>query len=281
MLELASGLSSPALRAIAELEQEVTEADGGRLKLEWATLRHRTGDRVEDVLWWEGDRLLGFLGIYGFEDAPELAGMVAPDARRRGIGSALLEAGIELCRERRGRDPLLIVPRHSSAGKRLALGRGGTLDHSEHALALTGDVPGGPSCAGLSLRPAGAADLPRVAELLALGFGQPAPVGLAERLDSPTQRTAIVELDGSSVGTLRVERNGDHASIYGFVVDPARQGRGIGRGALRLACEQLRADGAARIGLEVDVENDRALSLYTSVGFTPVVTEDYYAMPLS
>jgi ribosomal protein S18 acetylase RimI-like enzyme len=31
--------------------------------------------------------------------------------------------------------------------------------------------------------------------------------------------------------------------------------------------------------LEVDVDNDRALTLYTSVGFTPITTEDYFALP--
>ena len=65
------------------------------------------------------------------------------------------------------------------------------------------------------------------------------------------------------------------------MIDPAWQGRGIGLAALRRACEQLRAEGAHAIGLEVDVENDRALTLYTSVGFTPILTEDYFALPLS
>ncbi|MGZ6637938.1 MAG: GNAT family N-acetyltransferase [Solirubrobacteraceae bacterium] len=90
----------------------------------------------------------------------------------------------------------------------------------------------------------------------------------------------IVELSGSPVGTLRLRRDGNDARIYGFVIDPAVQGRGIGRAALRHACQQLRADGARRIGLEVDVES-RALALYTPVGFTPVITEDYFALPLS
>jgi ribosomal protein S18 acetylase RimI-like enzyme len=280
MLELTAGLSPRALRAIAELEQRVIEADGGRLKLEWGTLRRRRGDRVEDLLWWEGDRLLGFLGIYSFASSPELAGMVAPDARRRGIGTAMLESAMPLCRERGDRQPLLIVPRPSVAGKRLALRRGAVLDHSEHALVLYGDPAGGPDQPALELRPATAADLPHVAGLLEAAFGEPAPDGLADRLDSPHERTALVELSGSPVGTLRLRREGDDARIYGFAVDPSWQGRGIGRAALRRACEQLRADGARRIGLEVDVQNDRALGLYTSVGFTPVSTEDYFALPL-
>lgn len=256
------------------------EADGGRLKLEWGSLRHRGGDRVDDLLWWESDRLLGFLGIYGFDYSPELAGMVSPDARGRGIGSALLDAALALCGDRGDRRPLLIVPRPSRAGKRLALRRGGTLDHSEHALVLSGDPTRGSGERAITLRPAAMADLPFISCVLERGFGQPAPSGLAERLDSPREWTFIVELDASAVGTLRLRRDGDDARVYGFVVDPSWQGQGIGRAALRRACEQLRAEGAQRIGLEVDVENDRALTLYTSVGFTPIATEDYYSLPL-
>ncbi|MFL5860146.1 MAG: GNAT family N-acetyltransferase [Solirubrobacteraceae bacterium] len=281
MLELAAGLSSRSLQAIAELEQRVLEVDGGRLKLEWGTLRRRPGDRVEDLLRWEDDRLLGFLGIYGFDSSPELAGMVAPEARRRGIGTAIVDAALPLCRERSDRPPLLIVPRPSVAGKRLAQRRGGMLAHSEHALLLSGDPTIGPDQPGLALRRATEADLPLVARLLEAGFGMPAPDGLADRVNSPSEQTVIIELSGAPVGTLRLQRDGDDARIYGFVIEPGAQGRGIGRAALRHACQQLRADGARRIGLEVDVENDRALALYTSVGFTPVITEDYFALPLS
>ena len=68
--------------------------------------------------------------------------------------------------------------------------------------------------------------------------------------------------------------------MHGFVIDPAHQGRGIGRDVLRRACVELRARGASRVALEVAVENERALGLYTSIGFQPVLTEDYYRLPL-
>jgi len=276
VLKQAVGLTSGALQAIAELERQVVEADGGRVKLEWDNLRGRSGDRVEDLLWWEGERLLGFLGIYGFGQSPELAGMVAPDARRRGIGSALLDAAVPLCRERGDRPPLLVVPRQSIAGKRLALRRGGTLDHSEHHLVLSGQPTSGPHGPEISLRPATVADVPLVVSLLEQGFGWSGPDDLGNRLE----RTALVELRGAVVGTLFLERDDDEkASIFGFVVEPSLHGRGIGRAALRQACEQLRADGARRISLDVDVANDRALGLYASIGFTPVTTEDYFALP--
>ncbi|HLY49854.1 MAG TPA: GNAT family N-acetyltransferase [Solirubrobacteraceae bacterium] len=276
MLEQAAGLSPRALDAIAELERLVVAADGGRLKLEWGSLRRRAGDRVEDLLWWDGDRLLGFLGLYSFGSSLGLMGMVAPDARRRGIGTALLDAAIPICRARGTVKALLIVPRPSLPGKRLALRRGAVLDHSEHALSLSGEPTGAPRDSAVHLRPASASDLPLVSRLLEAGFGE-APL---DWLGSLQRGILVVEVNGSPVGTLGVTHDADEARIYGFVIDPARQGRGIGRAALRRACEELRAAGARRIGLEVAVDNDRALGLYTSVGFTPILTEDYYALPI-
>ena len=89
----------------------------------------------------------------------------------------------------------------------------------------------------------------------------------------------VIEFDGLSVGTMTVTRDGVDGGVYGFVVDPRWQGRGVGRDALRRACEQLRTDGASQIRLEVAVENDRALAIYTGAGFKPVITEDYFALP--
>lgn len=281
MLERASGLSPRDLEAIAELERTVIEADGGRLKLEWGRLRRRSGERVEDLLWWEGDRLVGFLGFYGFGSSLELAGMVAPDVRRRGIGNALLDAAEPLFRAWGCREALLIVPRPSAAGRRLALRRGAVLDHSEHALLLSGDPASGPREPTLSLRPATVADVAVVARVLEEGFGQPPPADLAAWIDSSRDRTLVLEVGGSPVGTMRLTQEGDDAGVYGFAIDPVWRGRGLGRDALRRACEQLRAGGARRIRLEVAVDNDRALGLYTSLGFRPVVTEDYFSLPLS
>lgn len=99
VLEFAHGLSDHALRAIADLEMRTVRTDGGRLKLEWAVLKDRAGRVVEDILYWDGDRVIGFLGLYAF-GAPivEIAGMVDPDARRRGIGTELLDAALPWAR---------------------------------------------------------------------------------------------------------------------------------------------------------------------------------------
>ena len=281
MIELARGLSPGDLRELAELEVRVLAADGGRLKLEWRVLRSRAGQDVEDVLWWEEDRLLGFLGLYSF-DAPtvEIAGMVDPAARRRGIATQLLDAALPICRERGYQRALLVTPRGSIAGPEFAQNRAAVLEHSEHALVLLEAPTEGPTDPRLTLRTATLADASELSRLLAAAFDEPA-IDLADRLAEDSARTVVVELDGAAVGTIRVTRDDDTAGIYGFAVDPAWQGRGIGRDVLRRVCRELRDEGIRRIGLEVAVENDHALGLYTSLGFNQTTTEDYYEFPLS
>ena len=275
MIDLRAGLSPAALDAIADLERRVVAADGGRLKLEWKTLRNRSGPDVEDVLWWDGDQLLGFLGIYAHA-APtlELAGMVDPAARRRGIGTALLDAGHRLCRERAHDAVLLVVPRPSDAGRSLALRRGAGHDHSEHALQLPGEPAEVPADPTITVREAAPDDRAALREILRLGFGWEPP----ESSDRDPS-ALVVERDGRPIGTARLHLDGDRAGVYGFAIHPGHQGRGIGRDVLHRLCRMARANGATTVELEVATDNDRALNLYTSVGFRPVTTEDYYALP--
>ncbi|MGI8666747.1 MAG: GNAT family N-acetyltransferase [Jatrophihabitans sp.] len=281
MLELARGLTPVAISALAELEARTLAADGGRLKLEWGVLHARTGRDVEDLLWWDGDRLLGYAGLYAFGlPTVELAGMVDPAARRRGIATALLDAALPICHDRGYRQVLLVTPRASVGGQTLASGRGAVLEHSEHGLVLVGPPTDGPSDPRISLRPATVADLDELARLFAAAFGWAHP-DLAQRLaaeSGDSERTLMIERAGTTVGTVRLTREGTVGGVYGFAVDPAWQGRGIGRDVLRQVCRQLRAAGADRVGLEVSVDNERALGLYTSIGFSLASTEDYYAL---
>ena len=279
MLDLAHGLSPHALAELAELERRTVAADGGRLKLEWATLRGRSGERVDDVLWWDAGRLVGFLGLYAFGfPTVELAGMVDPNHRRRGIGSALLDEALRLCAERAARRVLLVVPRGSTGGHTLARARGGVRDHSEHALILEGEPVDGPTDPSITLRPATRADAPTLAAMLTAAFGW-TPANVIEREpDAHEDGTVVIEKDGQVVGHVRITLDGTVGGVYGFVVEAARRGQGIGRDVLRRVCRQLRADGAERVALEVEVDNEHALGLYTSLGFLPVTTEDYYRL---
>jgi ribosomal protein S18 acetylase RimI-like enzyme len=280
MLQHATGLDSTALEAIADLERRVLAADGGRLKLEWGALRSRPVDEIRDLLWWEDGRLLGFLGIYGSgRQLFELAGMVDPAARRRGIGRELFDAALPLVSARGVERLLTIVPRPSESGHEFCRSRGMTYEHSEHALSLRARPEVAAADPLLDIRQATTDDIPKLSELFRDGFGDDGYVD-PDRLASGGSRTQVITLDGVSVGTIAVTRDGARGAIYGFVVESSHRGHGIGRQALRRACSELFDAGADHVDLEVEVENDRALGLYTSVGFSLLATDDYYELML-
>ena len=280
MLEQAHGLTDAALEAIEALERRVLASDGGRLKLEWATLRTPPTDDVRALLWSEHARLLGFLGIYGFGwPTLELTGMVDPQHRRRGIGRSLLDAALPLCGARGCERLLLVVPRVSLPGRELAASLGAAHDHSEHALTLSKRPGDGDRDPALHLRQATTADVPNLSRLFLDGFGQ-AHAGGDRPLGDGRTTTLMIDRGDETIGTLAVTRDGASGRVYGFVVASGWRGRGIGRDALQRACRELFDAGMDKVELEVEVANDHALGLYTSVGFEPVATDDYYALRL-
>lgn len=278
MLTSSRGLDARSLAAIRDLEARVVSADGGRLKLEHGTLESRDPDAVNDLLWWEGDRLVGFLGLYAFGGpTAELGGMVDPQARRQGIGTALLGAARTLLRERGCARALLVVPNGSAAGRAFAEAQAAVLDHSEHFLVLGATPDGTPRDPRVTIRRAVQADEPAVREVLRLAFGWEPPGAVLDRDGDATQ---VIERDGQVVGTVRSSVRGTTGGIYGFAVHPVVQGQGIGRDVLGRVCRQLREQGCSRVTLEVETQNAGALGLYTSTGFEREAGEDYWAVEL-
>jgi len=255
-------LTDRELAAIRALEAEVVAHDGGRLKLELGALEK---GEVDTALHWDGDRLVGFAGRYPFGPPDEVAGMVAPSHRRRGIATGLL-------REVLAGSALLITPTGTPAGRAFAESLGATRRHSEHFLVL-GETPQTPEQPAVSTRVAVEEDNEVVRDLLRRAFDWEPPADVLHRFGDTTR---VIELDGTPVGTVRVSDKGDWAGVYGFAVDPAHQGKGIGRDVLARVCREVRARGVPRVTLEVETENAAALGLYTSLGFELVAGEDYW-----
>jgi ribosomal protein S18 acetylase RimI-like enzyme len=77
----------------------------------------------------------------------------------------------------------------------------------------------------------------------------------------------VAEADGSVVGVLEVTLEPDHALIHNVAVDPAYQGRGMGRLLLERAEEIARAAGRPEVRLFTHQSMRANLAIYAARGY--------------
>lgn len=279
------GLAPGDLAQVEALAAACTAFDGGRLKLEWRTLRSRPAGELNDFLWIHPQAgVVGFLGLYGFRpDQVEICGMVHPDHRRQGIFSRLFDAALAELQGRGTPKALLVVDRSFASGSAFARSRGADVEHSEHRMVLVREPETAAADPLVATRAAELSDAPFILGCIAEAFDVPVGNLEDEELEVLARRhpgTFVIERAGEPVGTIRVESDGTGAGIYGFAVVPAWRGRGIGGQVLSELVSGLLSDGYDRVGLEVETENDSALHLYRRCGFEVTGTEDYYALAI-
>jgi ribosomal protein S18 acetylase RimI-like enzyme len=131
----------------------------------------------------------------------------------------------------------------------------------------------------LSIRTAEVGDGPRLVALDRDTWSEvSSPVPLwAEDTDffarHPPEDTLVAELDGRPVGYVTLahptpaETNRHVLQIAGLAVDPAAQGRGVGRQLVEAAIAEAARRGARKLSLRVLGGNAPARSLYASCGF--------------
>jgi GNAT superfamily N-acetyltransferase len=218
----------------------------------------------------KGDRHAGFAFFYSFEpEEAEVSIFADPDEDWRSICSQLLDASMEEGR-RRGHFRLLVMnDRRLTSGVDLIKRATGKLVFSEHRMRSIG-TPGSPA-QPIDLREVGNDDpLLREVELECHDHFY----------SKPDQRRYLAQAEGRPIGKIDVLEEGPDAELTGFCVLPWFRGKGFGKAILLKMVGILRAEGKDRITLDVQTDNDVALSLYLKSGFEEEFTIDYYAISL-
>lgn len=109
-----------------------------------------------------------------------------------------------------------------------------------------------------------------------LQFGTEDPPLLSEDLE----KTFVFYLKDQLIACVRIEEDQNSYGIYGFVVDPAFRGQGLGKICLNNIIQQLLRKKEKEIYLEVDSTNEVAYHLYVKMGFEKKSTFDYYEQAL-
>jgi ribosomal-protein-alanine N-acetyltransferase len=122
------------------------------------------------------------------------------------------------------------------------------------------------------IRPAVAADLPRLAEIEAVAFADPWSAALLATELAQPGGVMLVTGDGPGAppcGYACFRLGGGEAELLRVAVEPAARGRGVARRLIAGGLERLRAAGVASCYLEVRPGNASALAVYRALGFEP------------
>ena len=218
----------------------------------------------------KGTEYIGFSFFFSIlKEEAEASIFADPDEGHERVRSDLLQKTIEECKLR-GHVRLLVVnDRRQSNGVALIQAAGGKLVFSEHRMVSHGEPL--PPERHIILREVGNDE----AQLRDIEFE------CFDRFYSkPDQKRYLAMFLGNPIGKIDVCQDGPDVELSGFCVLPNLRGQGLGKAILRSVVILLRNEGKERITLDVQTDNDVALSLYLKSGFDKEFTLDYYAISL-
>lgn len=105
--------------------------------------------------------------------------------------------------------------------------------------------------------------------------------GLSEVIGSiePDAGLFVAEAEGKPVATGICVHDGDLAGLFEIATDPAARGRGHGRRVVLSALKWALGRGATYAWLQVEADNEAAIALYRSLGFTEAYRYHYRSPP--
>ncbi|MGO4596041.1 mycothiol synthase [Terrabacter sp. 2RAF25] len=231
-------------------------------------------------------------GDGGDGGAPSGELVVAPNARRAGVGTELLRAlpdGIRLWSHAVGAaadaatdfaSALGLVPVRSLhvMGRSLTSGDPWPEAMVDPRYAVRTFEPGRDEDAWLALNAAAFAHHPEQGSLRRADLDQ----RMAEPWWDPTGLIVVVGADDPDVlvashWTKVDPPTGEVGEVYVVAVSPDHQGEGLGRAVTVLGLDHLRSLGLARVVLYVDEDNVAAVRTYTALGFEDLEVHRQYA----
>jgi ribosomal protein S18 acetylase RimI-like enzyme len=211
-------------------------------------------------------------GYLASDPGNEACGMVHPEYRRRGIGRALVAAVREQYWQRGIERWFLICDEASPSGPAFARALGARRRMAEYRMEWTGEPAEGARTPTelLTFHHVSVPERERFLQTVTSAFEDPMEEvreRYAQRFQEANRQYYLASRDGEPIGTVGLCAEGSVSYITTLGVASARRGRGFGRQILRWVLDVLSQSGVATIRIEVQTDNERALSLYQSCGF--------------
>lgn len=231
---------------------------------------------------WEEQQLLGFLGAYFFyEEAVEISLLIHPDYRRRKMATELMHAILPLIQSLHYKQLIFSSP--AQRNNKWLLKQGYSYLHSEYHMGREDLTPLLGYQQALIFRDAQVEDIPFLCALDKACFKE--ALESEERfqnlLETKDYQILLAYHNKQPVGKAHLRWTKKGATLSDIAVLPAKQGRGLGTLLITHCINFALSQGKNQLNLDVETHNERALALYTRLGFLIKNACDYWKIDLS
>lgn len=235
------------------------------------------------VLAYAEDAVLGIfsaidmIGIHSYE----WSGLVHPDFRRQGLGKALLSELQRNLEVRGAESELALNVKGSESGTSFLRKVGYEWNFSEATLKAESKlIEENPSVNVIPFT----TEKEQLAQILMKAFGdteEEVHTMIDFNESNPTRHVYIAKMNNEVVGTVTVVEDSQSLWVTALATDPVHQGKGIGSALLAFAQAEGKRRACQSVMLDVEIDNEKALSVYEKAGFRSMFQVDYYVKPSS
>lgn len=284
MLKQAHQLSSQDLQALGALLEQCKHYDGHVIPVYAHLLtRKRT---LPSLLYYQDQQLIGFLSAFGFyENACELALMVAPSVRKQGIARAMLLHMLPILATLQ-LNTVIFSSIHSTHKPWFNKNQ---FAHLKSEFEMVWDIAELPETdeSELQVFQASEVDIPFLCSIDSLCFPEQSmgQNNMVERflnlLNDDTYTIFLARHAGIPIGKAHIHWLANSAQLTDIAILPKEQRQGHGSELLRQCIRYIRTMRKTPITLNVETRNQHALNIYTNLGFIITNICDYWSIQLN
>ena len=207
----------------------------------------------------------------------EWSSVVLPKVRKQGIGEQLVKELEKNLKLRGAESDLALVYENSEAGQQLLKKFGYLHDFSE--ITMYANAEANETFAKEEIIPYNGQDTELI-EVLVSAFGDTegeAREMIAFNTETPNRRLILVKVDNEVVGTVAIVDDSDKLWVTGLAVHKKARGRGVATSLLNWSKNEAHHLGKTNVYLDVETDNENALSVYKKAGFRKINHTNFYS----
>lgn len=277
MINTSNQLTTQQLKDLNTLTEECKKKDGSTPNL-YLYLLEQPRTLPASVFYYENQKMLGFLSVYFFYDeAVEIALLIHPDFRRKGIAKQLLITMKPLLDIYNIKKLIFTTPTQQNKAWLSALGF--SYQHSEYHMIRHDFSPLFQFTQNVTFREAQTEDIPTLCFLDEACFPKK-QTELPERfqsvLNDRNYQIIVILHNNQLLGKAHIRWGAQNATFSDIAILPEHQGKGLGTALIAHCINTALKKDKLHISLDVETHNTKALNLYTRLGFIIQNACDYW-----